>query len=58
VCAGKDQEDIEYMGMDKGDIHVAEYLTDILPKKTLEEKLKQSIVLARENHIKMDLYNS
>lgn len=52
LCAGKDQEDIEYLEMDKTGIHVAQYLTELPPKNILENKLKQAIALAKENHIK------
>jgi predicted nuclease of restriction endonuclease-like (RecB) superfamily len=52
LCAGKDQEDIEYLEMDKTGIHVAQYLTVLPSKNILENKLKQAIALAKENHIK------
>lgn len=33
LCVGKDHDDIEYLEMDKTGIHVAQYLTEISPKK-------------------------
>jgi predicted nuclease of restriction endonuclease-like (RecB) superfamily len=47
LCAGKDQDDIEYLEMDKTGIHVAQYL--------LEHKLKQAIQLARENQLRRQI---
>ncbi len=52
LCAGKDQDDIEYLEMDKTGIHVAQYLTELPPKEILEKKLKLAIQLARENQLK------
>jgi hypothetical protein len=39
LCAGKSKEQIELLDMHKDGIMVAEYWTEILPKKELEEKL-------------------
>lgn len=36
ICAGKDQEDIELLELDKNGIHVAEYFTSLLPKDLIE----------------------
>lgn len=55
LCAGKDHDDIEYLEMDKTGIHVAQYLTALPPQKILEQKLRQAITLARENHLKNNL---
>lgn len=52
ICAGKDQEDIELLELDKNGIHVAEYLTSLPPKDLIEYKLKQVISIARENYHK------
>jgi predicted nuclease of restriction endonuclease-like (RecB) superfamily len=57
LCAGKDQEDIEYLEMDKVGIHVAEYITALPPKAVLEEKLKNAVMLAKENQLKRKLLN-
>ena len=48
LCAGKDQEDIEYMKMDQTGIHVAQYITDLPPKDELEKKLHMAIRVGRE----------
>lgn len=47
LCAGKKQEQIELLELDKSGIHVAEYLTDLLPRKLLAEKLRRSMEMAR-----------
>ncbi len=54
-CAGKDQDDIEYLEMDKTGIHVAQYLTELPPREILEQKLKQAVQLARENQLRKQL---
>ena len=33
ICSDKDQEDVELMELGKNGIHVAQYLTDLLPKR-------------------------
>ena len=55
LCAGKDDEDIEYLEMDATGIHVAQYITELPPKSILEEKLKRAIALAKENQAKRSL---
>jgi hypothetical protein len=52
ICAGKDQEDIELLELDKNGIHVAGYLTELPEKRVFENKLRQVIAVARENHAK------
>jgi predicted nuclease of restriction endonuclease-like (RecB) superfamily len=47
LCAGKKQEQIELLELGKSGIHVAEYLTVLPPRETLEAKLHQSIAAAR-----------
>ena len=42
LCAGKSQEQIELLEMHKDGILVAEYWTELPPKKQLEEKLHQA----------------
>lgn len=54
LCAGKDEEDIEYLELDKSGIHVAQYLTGLPPKEILEAKLRQAINVARENYAKKE----
>lgn len=46
LCAGKKQEQIELLELGRSGIHVAEYLTDSLPKEVLQEKLRKAIALA------------
>lgn len=50
LCTDKDQEDIEYLEMDNSGIHVAQYLTQLPPKKILEEKFKKAIAIGREKY--------
>jgi hypothetical protein len=47
LCAGKKQEQIELLELDKSGIHVAEYLTVLPSRDALKEKLHQSIETAR-----------
>jgi predicted nuclease of restriction endonuclease-like (RecB) superfamily len=47
LCAGKKQEQIELLELDKSGIHVAEYLTVLPSRETLQAKLHQSIEAAR-----------
>ncbi len=47
LCAGKKQEQIELLELDKSGIHVAEYLTVLPPKEVLQAKLQQAIATAR-----------
>ncbi|MFZ4727924.1 MAG: PDDEXK nuclease domain-containing protein [Pseudanabaena sp.] len=47
LCAGKKQEQIELLELDKSGIHVAEYLTVLPPKQLLQAKLQEAIASAR-----------
>jgi hypothetical protein len=47
LCAGKDAEHVELLELEKSGIHVASYLTKMLPKKQLELKLHEAMRLAR-----------
>ena len=47
LCSGKNDEHIELLGLDEGNIRVAEYLTQLPPVDVLEEKLRLSIERAR-----------
>ena len=58
LCAGKDQDDIEYLEMDKTGIHVAQYLTELPPKEVLESHLRRAIAVAKENILKKSLTNN
>ena len=48
LCAGKKREQIELLELGQSGIHVAEYLTDSLPKEVLQEKLHKAIAIARK----------
>ena len=48
LCAEKSQETIELMELDHGSIHVGQYLTKMLPKELLENKLSLAIANAKE----------
>jgi predicted nuclease of restriction endonuclease-like (RecB) superfamily len=48
LCAGKKQELVELLELNQSGIHVADYLTELPPRKVLEEKLYQAIENARE----------
>jgi predicted nuclease of restriction endonuclease-like (RecB) superfamily len=47
LCAGKTEEHIALLELQKSGIHVASYWTEALPKKELERKLHQAVRLAR-----------
>ena len=47
LCSGKNDEHIELLGLDEGNIRVAEYLTKLPPMDVLEEKLRLAIERAR-----------
>jgi len=47
LCAGKKQETVELLEMEKSGIRVAEYLTELLPKELLARKLHTAIQQAR-----------
>jgi predicted nuclease of restriction endonuclease-like (RecB) superfamily len=48
LCAEKSAEHVEVLELEERGMRVAEYLTDMLPRQLLAEKLHQAIVLARE----------
>lgn len=47
LCAEKSRETVELMELDRGSIHVAQYLTKMPPKELLEEKLAIAIANAK-----------
>jgi predicted nuclease of restriction endonuclease-like (RecB) superfamily len=47
LCAGKKQELVELLELDQSGIHVAEYLTELPPRKLMEEKLHSAIEQAK-----------
>ncbi len=48
LCADKSEEHVELLRLNASGIRVAQYLTELPPKKLLEKKLHQAILLARE----------
>ena len=51
LCAGKKQETVELMELEKSGIRVAEYLTELPPRAVLEQRLHQAIENARARFI-------
>lgn len=47
LCAGKSQQHVELLELAQSGIHVASYWTKVLPKKELEQKLREAIRRAR-----------
>ncbi|GAB3525975.1 PDDEXK nuclease domain-containing protein [Pontibacter brevis] len=47
LCTGKNEEHVELLQLDKSNIRVADYLTQLPPKELLQAKLHQSIEIAR-----------
>jgi predicted nuclease of restriction endonuclease-like (RecB) superfamily len=47
LCAGKKDQHVELLELEKRGIHVASYWTKVLPKKELEKKLHDAVRLAR-----------
>jgi len=47
LCAGQKRDQIELLELDKSDIRVASYWTELLPKKLLQRKLHEAIQHAR-----------
>ena len=48
LCTGKNQEHVELLQLQNSNIRVADYLTLLPPRETLQAKLHQSIALARQ----------
>ena len=48
LCAGKTDEHVELMDLQKSGIHLASYLTKLLPRKQLVKKLHEAVRLARQ----------
>ena len=48
LCAGKKQELIELLELDRSGIHVAEYLTELPSKELLSQKLHAAIEVSRK----------
>lgn len=47
LCAGKRDETIELLDMEKDGIRVSAYWTDVLPKEQLRRKLHEAVLMAR-----------
>ena len=47
LCADKSEEQIKLLELDKGGIRVAAYLTELPPRRLLQKKLHEAILLAR-----------
>lgn len=47
LCAGKRAEHVELLEMNRNGIHVASYVTKLIPKKRLEQKLHEAVKMAR-----------
>jgi hypothetical protein len=47
LCADKSGEQIKLLQLDKGGIRVAAYLTELPPRRLLQKKLHEAILLAR-----------
>ena len=48
LCAEKASEHIELLMLEKSNIKVAQYLTELPPKKLLQEKLHKAILIAKD----------
>lgn len=48
LCAGKKHEAVELLQLEKSGIRVAEYLTELPPRKTLERQLHKAVEHARQ----------
>jgi hypothetical protein len=48
LCAGKKRETIELLELEASGIRVAEYMTELPPRKMLEQKLHKAIEEARD----------
>jgi predicted nuclease of restriction endonuclease-like (RecB) superfamily len=47
LCTGKNEEHIELMQLDKSNIRVADYLTDLPSQKVFQDKLHQAVLIAQ-----------
>lgn len=47
LCAGKNEEHVELLELGRSNIRVASYMTELPPKKVLEEKLRMAIEAAQ-----------
>jgi predicted nuclease of restriction endonuclease-like (RecB) superfamily len=54
LCSEKNQEQIELLQLDRGEIRVAEYLTGLPPQSILQAKLHEAISAARGRVVRQD----
>jgi predicted nuclease of restriction endonuclease-like (RecB) superfamily len=47
LCAGKKAERVEYLDLDRGGVHLAEYLTELPPRELLQQRLHEAVLHAR-----------
>lgn len=48
LCAGKKQETVELLELEKSSIRIAEYMTELPPRDILEKELHKALVQARQ----------
>ena len=58
LCTGKNEEHVELLQLDKANIRVAEYLTDLPSRELLQQKLHESIARARQKFPRHDAIES
>ncbi|CAN5538956.1 PDDEXK nuclease domain-containing protein [soil metagenome] len=58
LCTHKNEEHVELLQLDKSNIRVADYLTELPDKKLLENKLHQSIEIAKNRLAQHKDYNN
>ncbi|MGA3325420.1 MAG: hypothetical protein ABSF45_13185 [Terriglobia bacterium] len=53
LCAGKSDEHVELLQLERSGVRVAEYLTQLPPREVLERRLHEALRVAREryNHV-------
>jgi hypothetical protein len=51
LCAGKSDEHVELLQLEKSGIRVADYLTELPPREVLERRLHEALRTARERFI-------
>lgn len=47
LCTGKNQEHVELMQLDRSNIRVADYLTELPPQSVLRDRLHKALEIAR-----------
>ena len=48
LCTGKNEEHVELMQLDRSNIRVAEYLTELLSQSILRDRLHKAMEIARQ----------